>query len=150
MATTATSIEALSAHYLEQLAERTPASHELRSEAEQVLAGGVSSHFKAWQPLYVREAKGAHLSDVVGDVYIDSLMACRRTPTCSAPDSDVHASREAIAHVTSLAISTPLEVELAQTISRLVPSMEVMRFVVTGTEATMMALRTARAFTGRS
>jgi len=56
MATTATTIEALSAHYLEQLADRTPASHELRREAEQVLAGGVSSHFKAWQPFYVREA----------------------------------------------------------------------------------------------
>src|SRR5207237_3472636 len=51
---------------------------------------------------------------------------------------------------TGLSIATPLEVELAATISRLVPSMEVMRFVVSGTEATMMAARTARAFTGRS
>src|SRR5204862_7958550 len=49
----------------------------------------------------------------------------------------------------TLSGATPLEVELAQAISRLVPSMEQMRFVVTGTEATMMALRTARAFTGR-
>jgi glutamate-1-semialdehyde 2,1-aminomutase len=57
--------------------------------------------------------------------------------------------REAVAPGTSLAIATPLEVALAQTISRLVPSMEVMRFRRHGTEATMMALRTARAFTGR-
>jgi glutamate-1-semialdehyde 2,1-aminomutase len=150
MATTATTIEALSAHYLEQLADRTPASHELRREAEQVLAGGVSSHFKAWQPFYVREAKGAHLTDVDGNDYVDLVMGFGPNPLGHSPDAVVEAVREAVGRGTSLAVATPLEVELAQTIARLVPSMEVMRFVVTGTEATMMALRTARAFTGRS
>jgi glutamate-1-semialdehyde 2,1-aminomutase len=150
MATVATTIEALTAHYLEQLAERTPASYALRQEAEQVLAGGVSSHFKAWQPFYVRDAKGAHLTDVDGNDYVDLVMGFGPNPLGHSPDVVVEAVREAVAHGTSLAIATPLEVELAQTISRLVPSMEVMRFVVTGTEATMMALRTARAFTGRS
>jgi len=150
MATTATTIEALSAHYLEQLAERTPASHVLRREAEQVLAGGVSSHFKAWQPFYVREAKGAHLTDVDGNDYVDLVMGFGPNPLGHSPDAVVEAVREAVGRGTSLAVATPLEVELAQTIARLVPSMEVMRFVVTGTEATMMALRTARAFTGRS
>ena len=67
-----------------------------------------------------------------------------------SPDVVIDAVRETIGHGTSLAIGTPLEVELAQMIARLVPSMEQMRFVTTGTEATMMALRTARAFTGRS
>jgi glutamate-1-semialdehyde 2,1-aminomutase len=146
----ATTIEALTAHYLEQLADRTPASHALRQDAEQVLAGGVSSHFKAWQPFYVREAKGAHLTDVDGNDYIDLVMGFGPNPLGHSPDPVVAAVREAVAHGTSLAVATPLEVELARTISRLVPSMEVMRFVVTGTEATMMALRTARAFTGRS
>jgi glutamate-1-semialdehyde 2,1-aminomutase len=150
MATVATTIEALTAHYLEQLAERTPASYALRQEAEQVLAGGVSSHFKAWQPFYVRDAKGAHLTDVDGNDYVDLVMGFGPNPLGHSPDVVVEAVREAVAHGTSLAIATPLEVELAQTISRLVPSMEVMRFVVTGTEATMMALRTARAFTGCS
>jgi len=150
MATVATTIEALTARYLEQLAERTPASYALRQEAEQVLAGGVSSHFKAWQPFYVRDAKGAHLTDVDGNDYVDLVMGFGPNPLGHSPDAVVEAVREAVAHGTSLAIATPLEVELAQTISRLVPSMEVMRFVVTGTEATMMALRTARAFTGRS
>jgi glutamate-1-semialdehyde 2,1-aminomutase len=150
MATLATTIEALTAHYLEQLAERTPASYALRQEAEQVLAGGVSSHFKAWQPFYVRDARGAHLTDVDGNDYVDLVMGFGPNPLGHSPDAVVEAVREAVAHGTSLAIATPLEVELAQTISRLVPSMEVMRFVVTGTEATMMALRTARAFTGRS
>jgi glutamate-1-semialdehyde 2,1-aminomutase len=150
MATVATSIEALTAHYLEQLAEKTPASHTLRHEAEQVLAGGVSSHFKAWQPFYVREAQGAHLTDVDGNDYVDLVMGFGPNPLGHSPDAVVEAVRDAVAHGTSLAIATPLEVELARTISRLVPSMEVMRFVVTGTEATMMAIRTARAFTGRS
>ena len=144
-----TGIEAVTGSYLEQLAARTPRSHELRQEAEHVLAGGVSSHFKAWQPFYVREAKGAHLVDVDGNDYIDLIMGFGPNSLGHSPDVVVAAVREAVAHGTSLAIATPLEVELAQTISRLVPSMEVMRFVVSGTEATMMALRTARAFTGR-
>src|SRR5947208_2342680 len=74
MATVAAGIEELIASYLELLAERTPRSHELRAEAEQVLAGGVSGHFKAWQPFYVREAKGAHLTDVDGNDYVDLIM----------------------------------------------------------------------------
>jgi glutamate-1-semialdehyde 2,1-aminomutase len=150
MATVATTIDALTAHYLEQLAERTPGSHALRAEAEQVLAGGVSSHFKAWQPFYVREAQGAHLTDVDGNDYVDLIMGFGPNSLGHSPDAVVEVVRDVVARGTSLAIATPLEVELAQTISRLVPSMELMRFVVTGTEATMMALRTARAFTGRS
>ena len=150
MATMATTIEGLTASYLEQLSEKAPASHALRQEAEQVLAGGVSSHFKAWQPFYVREAKGAHLTDIDGNDYVDLIMGFGPNSLGHSPDVVVEAVRDVVARGTSLAIATPLEVELAQTISRLVPSMEVMRFVVTGTEATMMALRTARAFTGRS
>jgi glutamate-1-semialdehyde 2,1-aminomutase len=150
MATVATTLDELTASYLEDLAERTPASHALRAEAEQVLAGGVSSHFKAWQPFYVREAKGAHLTDVDGNDYVDLIMGFGPNSLGHSPPAVIDAVRETIGHGTSLAIATPLEVELAQTISRLVPSIEVMRFVVSGTEATMMALRTARAFTGRS
>src|SRR6266508_984581 len=150
MATVTSGIEALTAGYLEQLAERTPGSHELRRQGEEVLAGGVSSHFKAWQPFYVREAKGAHLTDVDGNDYVDLIMGFGPNSLGHSPDVVIDAVREVLGRGTSLAIATPLEVELAQTIARLVPSMEVMRFVVTGTEATMMALRTARAFTGRS
>src|SRR6266545_8319566 len=150
MTTVASGLEALTARYLEELAQRTPGSHELRRRGEEVLAGGVSSHFKAWQPFYVREAKGAHLTDVDGNDYVDLIMGFGPNFLGHSADVVMDAVREVLGRGTSLAIATPLEVELAQTISRLVPSMEVMRFVVTGTEATMMALRTARAFTGRS
>jgi glutamate-1-semialdehyde 2,1-aminomutase len=146
----ASGLEALTAGYLRQLAERTPGSHELRREAEQVLAGGVSSHFKAWQPFYVREARGSHLTDMDGNDYVDLVMGFGPNSLGHSPDVVVQAVREAVGRGMSLAIATPLEVELAATISRLVPSMEVMRFVASGTEATMMAFRTARAFTGRS
>jgi glutamate-1-semialdehyde 2,1-aminomutase len=147
---TAATIGELTASYLEQLARRTPGSHSLHAEARRVLSGGVSGHFKAWQPFYVREAKGAHLVDVDGNEYVDLIMGFGPNLLGHAPDVVVDAVRETIGHGTSLAIATPLEVELAQTIARLVPSMEQMRFVTTGTEATMLALRTARAFTGRS
>ena len=147
--TTATGIEALSADYVAQLAERTPKSHALRQQAELVLSGGVSSHFKAWQPFYVAKAQGSHLTDVDGNDYVDLVMGFGPNSLGHSPRVVMDAVRAQLDHGTSLAVATPLEVELAQTISRLVPSMEQMRFVVTGTEATMMALRTARAFTGR-
>jgi glutamate-1-semialdehyde 2,1-aminomutase len=149
-ATLATGIEALTASYLDRLAERTPGSYALREQAEQVLAGGVSSHFKAWQPFYVREARGSHLTDIDGNDYVDLVMGFGPNSLGHSPAVVTDAVREVLGHGTSLAVATPLEVELAQTIARLVPSMEVMRFVVSGTEATMMALRTARAFTGRT
>jgi glutamate-1-semialdehyde 2,1-aminomutase len=149
MATVAAGIESLTSRYLEQLAERTPASHDLRRQAERVLAGGVSSHFKAWQPFYVREARGAHLTDVDGNEYVDLIMGFGPNLLGHSPSAVVDAARSTLTRGTSLAIATPLEVELAETIARLVPSMELMRFVTTGTEATMMALRTARAYTKR-
>lgn len=147
---TSTTIDELTASYLEQLSAKTPGSQALHAEASTVLPGGVSSHFKAWQPCYVREAKGSRLVDVDGNEYIDLIMGFGPNSLGHSPDVIIDAVRDAIGHGTSLAIATPLEIELAQTISRLVPSMEQMRFVASGTEATMMALRTARAFTGRT
>jgi len=148
--TTATGIEALSADYVARLAERTPKSHALRQQAELVLSGGVSSHFKAWQPFYVAKAEGSHLTDVDGNDYVDLVMGFGPNSLGHSPRVVMDAVRAVLDHGTSLAVGTPLEVELAQAIARLVPSMEQMRFVVTGTEATMMALRTARAFTRRT
>src|SRR3990170_3228491 len=143
-------IDELIASYLGELEARTPGSHALHEQARKVLAGGVSSHFKAWQPFYVREAKGSLLVDVDGNEYVDLIMGFGPNFLGHSPDVVIDAVREAIGRGTSLAIATPLEVELAQEIARLVPSMEVMRFVASGTEATMTALRTARAFTGRT
>src|SRR5262249_55737385 len=82
--------------------------------------------------------------------YVDLVMGFGPNSLGHSPRVVMDAVREQLDRGTSLAIGTPLEVELARTIARLVPSMEQMRFVVSGTEATLMALRTARAFTGRT
>src|SRR5215831_17387240 len=109
MATTTTGIQALTADYLERLAARTPRSHALRRQAEQVLAGGVSSHFKAWQPFYVREARGAHLTDVDGNDYVDLIMGFGPNLLGHSPAAVVAEARTALTRGTSLAIATPLE-----------------------------------------
>jgi glutamate-1-semialdehyde 2,1-aminomutase len=147
---TATTVEELTERYLGELEAKTPGSHAKHEEARLVLAGGVSSHFKGWQPFYVRDAKGSRLVDVDGNEYVDLIMGFGPNSLGHSPDVVVDAVAGAIRHGTSLAIATPLEVELARLISRHVPSMEVMRFLTSGTEATMSALRAARAFTGRS
>ena len=110
MATVAADIEELTASYLEQLAERTPRSHELRAEAEQVLAGGVSGHFKAWQPFYVREAKGAHLTDVDGHDYVDLIMGFGPNFLGHSAPVVIDAVKETIEHGTSLATAPSLVV----------------------------------------
>jgi glutamate-1-semialdehyde 2,1-aminomutase len=143
-------IDELIARYLDELEKKTPGSHALHREARLVLAGGVSSHFKGWQPFYVREAKGSRLVDVDGNEYVDLIMGFGPNPLGHSPDVVLQAVGDVIRRGTSLAIATPLEVELAQLVSRHVPSMEEMRFVASGTEATMSALRVARAFTGRT
>ncbi len=140
----------LTGRYRAELERKTPGSHALHRDARLVLAGGVSSHFKGWQPFYVAEAKGSRLVDVDGNEYVDLIMGFGPNPLGHSPDVVVEAVADVIRKGTSLAIATPLEVELARLVARHVPSMEEMRFVASGTEATMSALRVARAFTGRT
>ena len=110
MSTTTSGVESLTRAFLEQLAERTPRSHALHAEACKVLAGGVSSHFKAWQPFYVREAKGSHLVDVDGNDYVDLIMGFGPNSLGHSPEVVLEAVRDVIGRGTSLAIATPLEV----------------------------------------
>ena len=145
----AQTVDELVAAYAAHVAGRTPGSQELHREACEVLCGGVSSHFKGWQPFYVREGRGSKLVDLDGNEYVDLVMGFGPNVLGHSPDVVVEAVREVIGRGTSLAIATSLEVQLAQAIARHVPSMERMRFVATGTEATMMALRASRAFTRR-
>src|SRR5262249_47833230 len=149
MASRTATVDDLAAAYAERIGERTPGSRALHEEARRVLSGGVSSHFKGWHPFYVERAQGSRLVDIDGNEYVDLIMGFGPNFLGHSPEVVVEAVREVIGDGTSLAIATPLEVQLAQKISELVPSMEQMRFVVTGTEATMMAIRAARAFTGR-
>src|SRR6266852_8587687 len=123
-------------------------------QAEQVLVGGVNSPVRAFQavggePLIVSRAEGAHLFDADGNDFIDYVGSWGAMILGHAHPAVTRAVAEQAARGTSYGMTTELEVELARTISQALPSLEMLRFVSSGTEATMSAVRLARAFTGR-
>src|SRR5262245_22945716 len=119
---TGTTVDELIASYRERLAERTPRSHALNRDARAVLSGGVSSHFKAWQPFYVGEARGSRLVDLDGNEYVDLIMGFGPNFLGHSAPAIMDNVRAVLDRGTSLAIATPLEVELARKIAQLVPA----------------------------
>jgi glutamate-1-semialdehyde 2,1-aminomutase len=140
----------LGSAYRERVATAAPTSRTDRLRASQVLAGGVSGDAKAWAPLLFGGGGGCHITDIDGNDYVDLIMGFGASILGHGVPISRTAIEAALADGAPLGVSTPMEVALAEEIQRLVPSMEMMRFVATGSEATMMALRTARAFTQRS
>jgi glutamate-1-semialdehyde 2,1-aminomutase len=129
-------------------------SKQLFLRASQILPGGVNSPVRAFQavggaPLFIRRASGAVLEDVDGNRFIDYVMSWGPLIHGHAPRGLVRAVASAARHGTSFGAPTALEHELAERVRALVPSMERVRFVSSGTEATMSAVRVARAFTAR-
>jgi glutamate-1-semialdehyde 2,1-aminomutase len=129
-------------------------SRSLFKEAQKVIPGGVNSPVRAWgsvglEPLFIARAKGARLWDADGAEYLDYVGSWGPMILGHAPARVVAAVKRAAASGTSFGAPTEAEVELARLIVRLVPSVEKVRLVSSGTEATMSALRLARAFTGR-
>ena len=119
-----------------------------------MLPGGVDSPVRAFQsvggsPLFVRRAWGATLEDVDGNRFIDYVMSWGPLIHGHAPPGLIRAVSAAAKLGTSFGAPSPLEVELGERVRTLVPSMERVRFVSSGTEAAMSAIRVARAFTGR-
>ncbi len=118
------------------------------------MPGGVSSPVRAFKsvggnPFFVKEAKGAWLTDVDGNQYVDYIMSWGPLILGHAHERVVAALQAAVAKGTSYGIPNPYEVELAQLVQQLMPNIEMVRFVNSGTEACMSALRLARAYTGR-
>ena len=101
-------------------------------------------------PIFFREGKGAHLIDVDGNRYIDYVGSWGPMIVGHAHPAVIEAVRKAAARSLSFGAPTELELEMAQMITELVPSIEQVRLVSSGTEATMSAIRLARGFTGRS
>ena len=133
----------------------TARSEELFAEAVGLLPGGVSSPVRAFKavggtPLFVERGEGAHLFDVDGNRYVDYVLSWGPLVLGHAHPRVVAALEEAVRRGTSYGAPTELELELARLIRQAMPSLELVRFVSSGTEATMSALRVARAFTGRS
>jgi glutamate-1-semialdehyde 2,1-aminomutase len=130
-------------------------SIELFEQAKQLLPGGVDSPVRAFsavggQPLFIERGAGPYLYDVDGNRYIDYVLSWGPLIAGHAHPRVVEALQEAVARGTSYGAPSPLENELAQQVMQLMPNIGMIRFVNSGTEATMSALRLARAYTGRT
>lgn len=132
----------------------TSQSASLFQRAQSLIPGGVNSPVRAFksvggQPVFIDRAEGCRMYDVDGNAYIDYVMSWGPMILGHAPSAVVEAVREAVKRGTSYGAATALEVELAQRIVDIVPSIEMVRMVNSGTEAVMSAIRLARGFTGR-
>src|SRR5712672_3609018 len=122
--------------------------------AQRILPGGVDSPVRAFtavggSPLFIRRASGCRIEDVDGNRYIDYVMSWGPLIHGHAPRGLVKALSAAAKNGTSFGAPSPLEAELGERVRALMPSLERVRFVNSGTEATMSAVRVARAATGR-
>ena len=133
----------------------TSRSHALFSRAQSLMPGGVNSPVRAFksvggEPFFVQRAEGAYLIDVDGNRYIDyvgswgPMIVGHNHP--AVLDAVIRTAHDGL----SFGTPNPLEVTMAETIARLVPSCEMVRMVNSGTEATMSAVRLARGATGRA
>src|SRR6266545_2070227 len=132
----------------------TSRSSQLFTAAQKRIPGGVNSPVRAFRnvdgaPFFVMHAKGAKIWDVDGKEYTDYLGSWGPAILGHAPKVVVDAVGEAATRGLSFGIPNPLEVEMAELICDWVPSIEKVRMVNSGTEATMSCIRVARAFTGR-
>ena len=129
-------------------------STELFARATKRIPGGVNSPVRAFrnvggEPFFVARGKGPRIWDVDGNEYIDYVGSWGPAILGHAPKVVVEAVRDAATRGLSFGIPNPLEVEMAELICDWVPSIEKVRMVNSGTEATMSCIRLARAFTGR-
>ncbi|HKI43920.1 MAG TPA: glutamate-1-semialdehyde 2,1-aminomutase [Balneolales bacterium] len=129
-------------------------SARLFEQAQKVIPGGVNSPARAYKsvggiPPFIQKAKGAVLTDVDGNEYVDFVGSWGPMILGHAWEPVVEAVKKAAEHSTSFGAPTEIEVQLAELIVDMVPGVEKIRMVNSGTEATMSAIRVARGFTGR-
>lgn len=130
-------------------------SVELFAEAQTLLPGGVDSPVRAFkavggQPLFIDRGEGAYMVDVDGNRYVDYVLSWGPLILGHAHPHVIEALGQAIQKGTSYGAPSPLENQLAKQVQQLMPNIEMVRFVNSGTEATMSVLRLARAYTGRN
>ena len=129
-------------------------SRELWARAQKVMPGGVNSPVRAMnavgrEPIFIRSARGCYVEDVDGNRYIDYVGSWGPMILGHANEDVVAAVKKAAERGTSFGAPTEAEVTFAEMLIRLMPSLEQVRLVSSGTEATMSALRLARGYTGR-
>lgn len=130
-------------------------NHALFETALALMPGGVNSPVRAFksvggEPFFTARAEGPYLWDVEGRRYIDYIGSWGPMIAGHAHPAVIAAVTDAARHGTSFGTPNPLEVTMAETLTRLVPGLEMVRMVNSGTEATMAAIRLARGFTGRT
>ena len=130
-------------------------SKELFERAQQSIPGGVNSPVRAFKsvggtPVFIQKAKGAYLYDVDGNRYIDYINSWGPMILGHAYEPVVKAIQEKAADSTSFGAPTELEIQIAELIKSMVPNVDLIRMVSSGTEACMSAIRLARGYTGRN
>lgn len=130
-------------------------SHQLFLEAQKYIPGGVNSPVRAFksvdmEPLFIKKGRGAHIFDEDGNQYIDYVCSWGPLILGHAHPEIIEAVGQAMENGTSFGASTELEVELAKKVAEVVFSIEKVRMVSSGTEATMSAIRLARGYTNRT
>lgn len=130
-------------------------SRELFSRAQKSIPGGVNSPVRAFKsvggtPVFLKKAKGAYLHDVDGNRYIDFINSWGPMILGHAFEPVVQAIQEKAIESTSFGAPTELEVEMAELVKSMVPNVDLVRMVSSGTEACMSAIRLARGYTGRN
>jgi glutamate-1-semialdehyde 2,1-aminomutase len=130
-------------------------SRELFQRAQKSIPGGVNSPVRAFRsvggtPLFIRKAKGSYLYDADGNKYIDYIASWGPMILGHAHEEVVKAIQERTSLSTSYGAPTELEIEMAELIKGMVPNVDLIRMVNSGTEACMSAVRLARGFTGKN
>jgi glutamate-1-semialdehyde 2,1-aminomutase len=131
-----------------------PRSRKLFEEAKKHIPGGVNSPVRAFrsvggEPLFIKKAKGSKIYDADNKAYIDYVLSWGPMILGHGHPKVTTALKKAIANGTSFGAPTELEITLAKMVKKAFPSIEMVRMVSSGTEATMSAIRAARGFTGR-
>lgn len=130
-------------------------SKEAFERAKKVMPGGVNSPVRAFKsvgltPAFIERGRGSRIEDIDGNTYIDYIGSWGPLILGHAHPEVVEAIKTVAERGTSFGAPTLIETEMAELVCQRVPSIEVVRMVNSGTEATMSALRLARGFTGRS
>jgi len=133
---------------------KTTKSRDLFKASKRIIPGGVNSPVRAFKnvgnnPVFIKKAKGSKLWDVDGNEYIDYVLSWGPMILGHAPAKVIKAIQKAAENGTSFGAPTELELTLAKMVRDAVSSIQVVRMVNSGTEATMSAIRLARGFTGR-
>ena len=136
------------------MARKTEQSRKLQKRSEQLIPGGVNSPVRAFRsvgcdPLFIVRGQGSHIWDADGNDYVDYIGSSGPMILGHAAPAVIEAVIEAARKGTSFGASTPAEADLAELVISAFPHMQKVRFVSSGTEATMSAIRLARGYTKR-